>query len=90
MRAITSVDITTNGIEFSHELFDQLAHKWATTPQLQILCKEGNTWGDKASVHAELFEKDVVSSKCMQEKLDLKDQGLQGTVCRRTIVLSAT
>jgi hypothetical protein len=84
--AITSVDITTNCIAFSHELFDQLAHKWATTPQLQILCRGSsmgggleNTWGDKASFHAELFEKDVMSSKYMQEKLDLKNRGLQGT-----------
>jgi hypothetical protein len=78
---ITSVDITKNDIAFSHELLDQLAHKWAASRQLRILFTKGNTWHDKACFHQALFADDLLSSKLVQETLDLTDRGLQGILC---------
>jgi hypothetical protein len=80
MGAISSVDVTKNGIAFTHTLFDLFAELSMKNQQVKVSCKEGNTWGEEACFCKAMFNDDILSSSEKKERFDLQERGLQGLI----------
>jgi hypothetical protein len=78
--ALTMVNTTGNKIVFNDELFASYVHKWAANPQLTVLCKEGNKWGEEEpSFYSKVFDEDMLSLQNFKA-LNFKGFGLGGAV----------
>ena len=80
MRAISSVDVTKNDIALTNMLFDLFVDLSMKNQQVQISCKEGNTWGGDFGFSKVMFDEDILSSSEKKEKIDLRERGLQGLI----------
>jgi hypothetical protein len=78
--AISSVDVTKNGVAFTHALFDLFAGLSMKNQQVKVSCKEGNTWGEEACFYKAMFDEDILSSSKKKEKFDLRERDLQGLI----------
>jgi hypothetical protein len=76
---ISSVDVTKNDIAFTHALFDLFAELSMKNQQVQISCKEGNTWGEEAGFYEAMFDEDILSSK-KKERFDVQKRDIQGLI----------